>query len=435
MSDVISLGNKITTLNASSRYNSFACVRIYIDDKTYYEAGNNTGRTLEIDNPFGTQQMADNLLAIMSGQAGEANEGIAYRYQPYTANGALLNPAAEIGDFINAKGVYGCIFNRKVTFGRLQKADLESPTDEEINHEYKFETPAERKYKRVTAEMRTSIAVNAQEIALEASARKTADSEMDSKFSVKAEEISASVEQRVPQSGGSNTSDSFSWSLTATGHNWYANGSSTPVMSITATGLSVKGQITATSGTIGGFTIGSNKLQYNNLNWGDTDKSTGVYIGTSGIQLGKNFSVNNQGKVTASNLIINGGSISIGDNFSVNSNGVVTATGMKLKGTLYFWSEADQTYYSLSAADLRKGAQAGYNWQYGSYSGTTPYQYALGGAGGGFKYDAALNGNNSSTYTCKTLNNTSSYMRMAGSYVYLQNIVINGTTYRIMAAG
>ena len=34
------------------------------------------------------------------------------------------------------------------------KADVSAPTDEEINHEYAYETPSERKFKRETAELR-----------------------------------------------------------------------------------------------------------------------------------------------------------------------------------------------------------------------------------------------------------------------------------------
>ena len=121
-------------------------------------------------------------------------------------------------------------------------------------------------------------------------------------------------------------------------------------MKVSASGLIVKGEVQATSGTIGGFKIGSDSLTYNDLGYGDTNKNYGVYIGQSGIQLGKNFKVDTAGNVSASNMVL---------------SGTLTVGGTQ-----------------ITAARLGQGALAGYNWENGSYGGTTPKQYTLGAAGG-----------------------------------------------------
>ena len=63
-------------------------------------------------------------------------------------------------------------------------------------------------------------------------------------------------------------------------------------------GLSVTGKITATSGVIGGLTIKDGYLSTNGQTWGGTN-TNGIYFGPNGIQLGKYFTVDSSGNLTA----------------------------------------------------------------------------------------------------------------------------------------
>ena len=63
--------------------------------------------------------------------------------------------------------------------------------------------------------------------------------------------LSATVESKADESGGS--SSSFGWSLTSSGFYLYSNGDT--VMSVTSSGLSVDGEINATSGTLSELTV------------------------------------------------------------------------------------------------------------------------------------------------------------------------------------
>ena len=231
-----------------------------------------------------------------------------------------------------------------------------------------------------------------------------AEGNLSASLSIQADEIAAKVEA----SGGSNESGSFSWRLTSNGHRWYANGETKPVMSITAEGLSVRGTVIASAGKIGGFDIGSTALQYNGLNYGDTNKSRGAYIGQSGIQLGKNFQVDNSGNVLASSL--------------------------KLKGSITFLNADGTTAGTMSAADLRLGAQranSGYsdwNSAYGWTSGNG--SYCTGGVGNW--YNAQTTSSNVSYFKCTTLSAGSvSCSNLFGANLNGCKVQIRGGSYSI----
>ena len=67
MSDVVTISSRLTNLEVSPQFNSYSKVIIHVSDETTYVSGNDDGRTLEIDNPFGTQAMADAILNSLSG--------------------------------------------------------------------------------------------------------------------------------------------------------------------------------------------------------------------------------------------------------------------------------------------------------------------------------------------------------------------------------
>ena len=303
MSDVVSLGRRVTEINVSPQFDNYSKVIIHVSDETTYESGNDTGRALEIDNPFGTQAMADNILQSLTG----------YQYQPSDVTGALLDPAAEIGDAINARGTYFGMYARERTFGRLMKADVSAPYDQEINHEYQFESPERREFKRSIDDVKASLII-----------------------------ANDRIDASVAQTGGDNSS--FGWSLTSTGHKWYANGNE--VMAVTASGLKVTGEVQATTGKIGGFNITASSL-WNNLSSFGGSQSSGVYIGTNGIQLGQRFKVDTSGNVTATRLTV--------DTLYIGGSAVSASTLNSRANSAYNWTDNNGSY-------CRSGAGYGYNY-------------------------------------------------------------------------
>ena len=74
---------------------------------------------------------------------------------------------------------------------------------------------------------------------------------------------------------------------------------------LTARGADIQGDIQATGGLIGGFTIGENAI-YNTIASFDDESDTGVYLGTDGIKLGSKFIVDSTGKMIAEEAELTG---------------------------------------------------------------------------------------------------------------------------------
>lgn len=300
MSETIGVNvlRKAYNLEVSEQFDGYSGVRIYVgtdDDgnKIIYESGSASGRVLEINNPFGTQEMADNILAGIQG----------YQYQPMSAESALLNPAAEMGDGVTVNGVYSGVFVRATQFGHLMASDIAAPTDEEIEHEFAVESASDRQYTRFVQQTKSMLKITNMAIEAEVAAREDAVNEINATLTIHASDIQARVTKRSPEG-----QTSFGWNLDDTSWTVFSGSPNNTILKATSAGLEVKGVIKADSGYIGGengFVITANKIYKNISQFGGT-QSTGVYIGTDGIQLGQNFKVDSGGNLTANSGTFNG---------------------------------------------------------------------------------------------------------------------------------
>lgn len=298
MSSTTYLGRKMHRFSSSPQFDGYSKVIIIVSDEIEYSAGNDTGRTLRITNPWGTPQMAQDIL----------NDILGFQYQPYTAEGAIIDPAAELGDGVTANNVYGGIYTQKIKFGPLLTATVSAPEDEELNHEYPYKSKPNKEITREAKMLRAEMRIQADRITLEVAERKSAVEQLTAQLQIQA----GLIEAKVSKTGGD--ASSFGWALTDS--DWTIKANNQNILRATKSGLEVYGKITATSGKIGGFDIKSNYLSYNNQAWGGTN-STGIYIGTSGIQLGKYFKVDSSGNLTARSGTFTGtvhaGNIEYGD--------------------------------------------------------------------------------------------------------------------------
>ena len=349
------------SLDVSPQFAAYSGVEIVVDDDTTYFSGDTSGRVLTINNPWGTQAQADNILASLNSTG--------FQYQPYRATGAMLDPAAELGDAVTVNGTYSGIYKMSRSFSSMMSADIEAPQDEEIDHEYPYEPQQDRVYKREIADAKAQITMTNTAINAEVTRATIEEGKLSTRITLNADNITA----KVSQTGGSNSS--FGWSLLSNKFSLFAGNKE--VFKCTASGVEIQGKITATSGYIGtvasGFSIG-NKSISNGMNGRDDDTNNGIYIGTDGIALGK-------GK------------------FKVTSSGAITAQNMTLRGTLNFQNADGTSAGSISAANLQIGASQAFN-NYGSWNGTSSYvnsngSYWTTGAGGGiFFNNATVNGTN-----------------------------------------
>lgn len=313
-----------SNLDVSVPYNGYSRVVVktgqYDSDgnEIAYIAGTTSGRTLEVTNPWGNQAIANAILNKIRGWA----------YQPYDSENATVNPAFEVGDAVIVGDIFSGIYDSKIKFSNLFLADIRAPEDKEINHEYAYESPENRKYIRQFNELSTTLTINSAQIAANATAITNQGTQIGN-LQVTANNISASVAAETTRAtnaentklNSTNTNQSFGWSLNSTafllknnntevfrfdanGLKFKSNGADVFTVSRTG-GLYVKGngefsgKITASSGLIGGFTIGSSAI-YKNISSFGANVSSGVYIGTNGIQCGSKFKVDASGNLTAS---------------------------------------------------------------------------------------------------------------------------------------
>ena len=157
MSDKVYLGQNASDLDYDEKAPKISRVNLAVDSDHIYTSGDDTGRTLEVSCPWGSQAMADSILAKVIG----------IEYQPYEASDALLDPATEIGDGITLGGVYSVLAQSYVSLDKQCAANISAPYTDEIDDEYPYKTPEQRKAERQLAQTRSLITKNAEEIKLE----------------------------------------------------------------------------------------------------------------------------------------------------------------------------------------------------------------------------------------------------------------------------
>lgn len=151
--DRIFLQRRVRDLDESPAYQPISRVRINAGEDgdgnpIIYEAGNTTGRTIEVDNPLimddvSGRTIAANILSAVQG----------YAYKPYQAGNAILDPAAEIGDAVSIDEVYSVLADIETIFSPLMSANIGAREDGSLDHEYPYESPTDRALARANAEM------------------------------------------------------------------------------------------------------------------------------------------------------------------------------------------------------------------------------------------------------------------------------------------
>lgn len=353
MSSSVNILRNMVSFDKAEQFDGFSKVIIIVSDEIEYSAGTETGRTLTLNCPWGTQEIANNILESIRG----------FQYQPMTADGALIDPSVEIGDGVSANGVYSGIYSISTKFNSNLPMDVSAPADEELYEEHTYIPKTEREVTRKFLDFQSQFKIQAGKISAEVEERKSDTKSIRATLEVQADQITAKVNKN---DGSSST---FGWALETA--SWRIFSGSNTVLKADKNGLEVKGVIRATSGEIGGFKITSNSLTYNNQTWNGTN-STGIYIGPSGIQLGKNFKVDSAGNLTAASGTftgsVNAGNIRYGGEYGTLSGKSLTVKsvsggsgGAISYASLTTANMIDGIKSSLSYADFAHGVFNGWN--------------------------------------------------------------------------
>lgn len=397
----LSIGKQASSLDISDRFEGYSKVVIKTGEfdgngnAIAYIAGDDTGRTLEIENAWGNQTVANNVLSRIQGWA----------YQPIDATGASVNPAFEVGDSVTVNNVYSGVYDSTVTFSRLFLVDIKAPADKEINHEYGFESNEQRTF---TRKINDAVA----------------------RLNFYADSIEAKVDKV-------STSTTFGWRLDDDSWDVFNQGGT--LFSIDSSGAYIKGEVQASSGKIGGFNIGARGLWNNQSSFGGQEQ-TGVYIGTDGIQLGTNFRVDAQGNLHANSGTFDGdvyaGNIQYGGNAGYFSGsgilGSSLGTPQFMQGVINSLGFADFSNDVFNKRDIADYCYAKYLIARNDVTAPTYYVDFGGGQRGSVNthtHYVTVSGN-TVTLGAPDFSGTPHPFNVAGSAT-VQSTVINGTpTYQ-----
>lgn len=354
MAESFNLLRRVKSLDTAPETDGYSGVAIFAGqdeagNNIEYFAGDRSGKVLEVTNEWGSQAQADAIYRKIRG----------FRYQPYKAAGTTIDPSVEIGDAVTIADTYGGVFLRATDY-RDTTSDLEAPSNEEIEHEFQIQSPTNRQYERFTRSVRSSLTITATKIAAEVEAREAADTAIRATLSIQAD----AIEARVTKEGGDGKS--FGWKLL--NDSWAVSSNGKNIFTVDRNGAKVEGEIRATSGKIGGLDIQKDYLSYNGQTWGGTN-TWGCYIGSNGIQLGKNFKVDMSGNLTASSGRFEGtvyaGSIDYGGNAGYFSgsglSGGSVGAGKIVGNSLGTGQFAGGVNTSLGYADFANGVFNGWN--------------------------------------------------------------------------
>lgn len=109
-----------------------------VEVENAYFAGDDSGRVLEADCPWATQEMCNAILTKIEG----------YCYQGAVVDYAEITPAAELGDTVVCDGVSFNLAHSSVTFDGAYAPTISAPADEEVDYEYRYQSEMERQLNR-----------------------------------------------------------------------------------------------------------------------------------------------------------------------------------------------------------------------------------------------------------------------------------------------
>ena len=160
------VGNRATSFSEFPEYNEYTRVSLYYDSETLKATvGNDTGREMVLVSPFlpistsECETLAQNILNELSG----------FKYQPFKATGAELDPSADLGDTLTVGGIESFIGQLDTTFNQAFISDINTPSGDDIEHEYPYISQEQRKVEREISTTRSMITTTANEIRLEVS--------------------------------------------------------------------------------------------------------------------------------------------------------------------------------------------------------------------------------------------------------------------------
>ena len=153
------IGRDVRSLEHYDKIGPITGVSILVDENNEYVAGDMTGYVFETTCPYGTQAMANAMLARLQGKV----------YKGFRATDAILDKDAELGDGITIDGEYAMLAYQEITFGPKHTSEIAAPGESILEHEYPYVGSTQKTINRKIAQVNSKITKTSEEIRLEVS--------------------------------------------------------------------------------------------------------------------------------------------------------------------------------------------------------------------------------------------------------------------------
>lgn len=152
--------SEVTSVEDAEPHDPYTSVEISTSEENTIVSGPALDNPLSVFCPFATQAIAD---AIYEDCAS------AWVYRPFEAMGVWANPAVEVGDLIDSDSLTiagSVIYSRVITFNQGMTMELSAPNNQDVDHEFYYESPEERRYHNTVNNMYNEISSNSEGITL-----------------------------------------------------------------------------------------------------------------------------------------------------------------------------------------------------------------------------------------------------------------------------
>lgn len=150
------LGQFVSDFERYDDIGPITAVELRVDEKQSIWAGDKNGYVLEVECPYGTQTMANNILASVQGKT----------YKSFRAKNAGLPITAELGDALTVNNVYTMFAYQHLNFGPNNRSEISAPGSHEAEHEFPYITSTQKELNRLDNGIRSYITKTNQEINL-----------------------------------------------------------------------------------------------------------------------------------------------------------------------------------------------------------------------------------------------------------------------------
>lgn len=317
------IGRAVNSLEHYDKVGPITGVSILVDENNEYVAGDMTGYVFETTCPYGTQAMANAMLASLQGKV----------YKGFRATDAILDKDAELGDGITIDGEYAMLAYQEITFGPKHTSEIAAPGESILEHEYPYVGSTQKTINRRIAQVNSRITKTAEEIRLEVEKELNG---LSSSISVKVDSITSKVESSVPYSSSMDPSKNWTDEEKTgnIGYLWYDT--SNDVLKKWNGTLWVNSPTDSWAGAMSMIkqTVDSLTLSVSN---GETSSTIKLMAGTTQIS---SQTIKFTGDVVFSNDLTDGVTKISGNNIQ---SGKISAEYLKLGGTMKVYSSLTDT--------------------------------------------------------------------------------------------